>query len=141
MSKTSLIFPYPPDTFTPIRRSGAYARCVLNFVAIPTFGSVRSFTVGLGVLCACPMLVAANRLVSKLDAKSKGGCMSSILMLLGTTIMVALYFLPTIVAKRRGKTNLLAIFTLNLFLGFTLIGWVVALVWAVSQDNLPARTG
>ena len=67
--------------------------------------------------------------------------MSSILMLLGTTIMVALYFLPTIVAKRRGKTNLLAIFTLNLFLGFTLIGWVVALVWAVSQDNLPARTG
>ncbi len=63
----------------------------------------------------------------------------SILMLLFVAIMAALYFLPAIIAKRRGKTNFVAIFVLNLFLGFTLIGWVVALVWAVSQDNLPAR--
>jgi len=47
-------------------------------------------------------------------------------------ILVALYFLPTIVAYRRGHHNTLAIFFLNLFLGWTFIGWVVALVWGLT---------
>lgn len=65
--------------------------------------------------------------------------MSGIFMLLAMAVGAAVYFLPTIIAKRRGKTNFVAIFVLNLFLGFTMIGWVVALVWAVSRDNLPVR--
>jgi vacuolar-type H+-ATPase subunit I/STV1 len=42
------------------------------------------------------------------------------------------YFLPTYFG--RSKRNIGAIFALNLFLGWTLVGWVVALVWALSQD-------
>ena len=50
------------------------------------------------------------------------------------------YFLPTIVAFARSKRDLLSIFLLNLFLGWTLIGWIVALVWAAKVDApLPAR--
>jgi hypothetical protein len=49
-------------------------------------------------------------------------------------ISLALYFLPTIVAVVRKKRNTLAIFLLNLFLGWTFIGWVVALVWAATKD-------
>jgi hypothetical protein len=45
-----------------------------------------------------------------------------------------LYFLPSIVALARSKRDLLAIFLLNLFLGWSVIGWVVALVWAVKTD-------
>jgi Superinfection immunity protein/zinc-ribbon domain len=45
---------------------------------------------------------------------------------------LALYFLPSILG--RNKRNFGAIFVLNLLLGWTLIGWVVALVWAVSSD-------
>jgi hypothetical protein len=44
------------------------------------------------------------------------------------------YFLPSIIAFARSKRDLLSIFLLNLFLGWTLIGWVVALVWAVKVD-------
>jgi Superinfection immunity protein len=44
------------------------------------------------------------------------------------------YFLPFIVALARGKRDLLGIFLLNFFLGWTLIGWVVALIWAAKQD-------
>ena len=44
------------------------------------------------------------------------------------------YFLPSIIALARSKRNILAIFLLNLFLGWTFIGWVVALVWAVKVD-------
>jgi len=45
-----------------------------------------------------------------------------------------LYFLPTIVAWNR-RNHAAAIFALNLFLGWTLIGWVVALVMALWQNN------
>jgi len=43
--------------------------------------------------------------------------------------------LPAIIAGRRHHPNATAITALNLFLGWTLVGWVVALVWAfmVSQ--------
>lgn len=45
------------------------------------------------------------------------------------------YLLPTGIAIGRKRTNTGAIFALNLFLGWTLIGWVVALVWAVAEDS------
>jgi 4-amino-4-deoxy-L-arabinose transferase-like glycosyltransferase len=49
-------------------------------------------------------------------------------------VCIALYFLPTIVAASRHKRSENAIVALNLLLGWTLIGWVVALVWALSAD-------
>ena len=47
------------------------------------------------------------------------------------------YFLPTIIAIVRRKLNAGGIFVLNLLLGWTLIGWVGALVWALSADAQP----
>jgi hypothetical protein len=46
----------------------------------------------------------------------------------------AMYFLPSIVALARSKRDLLAIFLLNFFLGWTVIGWIVSLVWAAKND-------
>jgi hypothetical protein len=46
---------------------------------------------------------------------------------------IAIYFLPTIVAAKREHHNVTAIFVLDLLLGWTLIGWVCALVWACTQ--------
>ena len=45
-----------------------------------------------------------------------------------------MYFLPSIVGLARSKRDLLAIFLLNLFLGWSVIGWIVALVWAAKSD-------
>lgn len=45
-----------------------------------------------------------------------------------------MYFLPSIIALARSKRDILAIFLLNFFLGWTLIGWIVALVWAAKHD-------
>lgn len=55
-----------------------------------------------------------------------------ILSLLFIGLGLLLYFLPSIVGRR--KNNALAIFVLNLFLGWTFVGWVVALVWACTKD-------
>lgn len=55
-----------------------------------------------------------------------------IMMFIGWAIGIAMYFLPTLAGYR--KQNGLAIFALNLLLGWTFIGWVVALVWALADS-------
>jgi hypothetical protein len=52
-------------------------------------------------------------------------------------ICALIYFIPTIVAGHNKKQNAGAIGALNLLLGWTLVGWVVALVWAMSKDVQP----
>ena len=54
-------------------------------------------------------------------------------------LMGAVYMLPTIVAWFRGNKNILAIAVLNVALGWTLLGWVAALVWAVIEQERGAR--
>lgn len=46
----------------------------------------------------------------------------------------ALYFLPSIIALARNKRDVVAIVLLNFFLGWTAIGWIVALIWALKVD-------
>ena len=55
-------------------------------------------------------------------------------------LFVAIYFLPAIVARKRHHRQTLAIFILNLLLGWTLLGWVIAMVWACTADTLPEDT-
>lgn len=50
-------------------------------------------------------------------------------------LLLALYFAPTIVAAFRGHRQGGPILALNLLLGWTLVGWVVALVWSLSADK------
>lgn len=44
------------------------------------------------------------------------------------------YLLPTIVSAKRKHANRTAICVLNLLLGWTFLGWVVALVWATTAN-------
>jgi CHASE2 domain-containing sensor protein len=43
-----------------------------------------------------------------------------------------MYFVPAIVAFRRKHQNATPITVLNLFLGWTVIGWVAALIWSLT---------
>jgi hypothetical protein len=49
-------------------------------------------------------------------------------------VLLAVYFLPTMVARGNQKRNTGAVFLLNLLLGWTLLGWIAALIWAASKD-------
>nr|WP_320118036.1 superinfection immunity protein [uncultured Marinifilum sp.] len=49
-----------------------------------------------------------------------------------TLALIGVYFIPTFVGWNKKNVN--AIILLNIFLGWTFIGWVVALVWAVTKD-------
>lgn len=48
--------------------------------------------------------------------------------------IMGIYFFPTIVAMNR-RRNTAAIFVLNLFFGWTLLGWVICLVWALTKEK------
>lgn len=56
-------------------------------------------------------------------------------------LVVALYFTPTIVAAIRHHQNRVSIMLLNLFLGWTGIGWLAALIWSASALTKPDREG
>jgi len=46
-------------------------------------------------------------------------------------VVIGLYFLPTIIALARDKESGTAgVILVNLFLGWTLLGWLLAFVWA-----------
>ncbi|WP_108508374.1 superinfection immunity protein [Polynucleobacter acidiphobus] len=52
------------------------------------------------------------------------------------TLLSLFYFLPVAIALYRKRANTGAIFALNLFLGWSLIGWVIALVWALKDEEI-----
>ena len=56
-------------------------------------------------------------------------------------ILFLLYFVPTWIAGARNHHNQYAILALNLFLGWTFVGWVVALVWALTAVNKAQQPG
>lgn len=50
-------------------------------------------------------------------------------------ILIALYLIPAVVAWKVNHKNKAAVILLNIFLGWTVIGWVGALVWAAMKTQ------
>ena len=53
---------------------------------------------------------------------------------IGVILIIAVYFLPTIVGWKTEHSN--GIMVLNLFLGWTFIGWVGAFIWAATSKKI-----
>ena len=51
-------------------------------------------------------------------------------------VLTAGYMLPWMIAALRGKSNHWGVFWLNLLLGWTVVGWVVALVMSVLPHRI-----
>ena len=51
--------------------------------------------------------------------------------------LFAMYWLPTLIAIVRQTPSALGVAMVNFFLGWTVIGWVMALVWALAAHNSP----
>ena len=59
------------------------------------------------------------------SAAAGAGIMTAIIVIVG----IVIYLIPTFVACKRKHTYKVAIILLNIFLGWTFIGWVGCLVW------------
>lgn len=64
----------------------------------------------------------------------------SVFEMLVLAAVVALYFLPALIADRRGRHDLLILALFNAVLGWTVLGWLLALVWSL-QPNPPKDLG
>ena len=60
-----------------------------------------------------------------------------IAVILGGIIALFVSFLPTVVASSRNCKATGGIFVVNLFLGWTVLGWIIALAWAAGGDVKP----
>jgi len=47
-----------------------------------------------------------------------------------------MYFLPSLIAALRNKKDVLRIMLVNFLLGWSVIGWIVCLVWALKADQV-----
>jgi hypothetical protein len=54
-------------------------------------------------------------------------------------VLAAVYFLPAIIAFSRGHHNSGAILALDLLLGWTALGWIVAFVWSLTATRVGER--
>jgi uncharacterized protein with PIN domain len=58
-----------------------------------------------------------------------------IVVLIVLCLGVIIYFLPSLIAQKEKKKDATAITVLNLLVGWTFIGWIIALVWALKKDD------
>lgn len=56
--------------------------------------------------------------------------MEGIAMILLLAFCVAIYFLPALIAGIRNHPQIIPLTLLNLFLGWTMLGWIGALIWS-----------
>ncbi|HSZ69179.1 MAG TPA: superinfection immunity protein [Solirubrobacteraceae bacterium] len=68
-------------------------------------------------------------------ASAGGGAVALLVVVVG----IGFYFLPTIIAVARKVTNQGSVLVINFFLGWTFVGWVVALAMACRTSDVSAR--
>lgn len=63
-----------------------------------------------------------------------------VLLIIPGIITQCLYFIPYLIANKKGHSQENAIFILNLLAGWTIIAWIIALVWAFTEPKQIANT-
>jgi nitric oxide reductase large subunit len=61
---------------------------------------------------------------------------TAVVQIIAVMIALALYFLPAILADRRKRVDVLTLALFNACLGWTVLGWLLALYWSL-QPNPP----
>lgn len=58
-----------------------------------------------------------------------------IILVIALFLVLAFYFLPTIMAIKRKSPHTAAVVIINFLFGFTLVGWIIALVLASKHSQ------
>lgn len=74
-------------------------------------------------------------LASRAGEEAVAGIIAFLIILMIVLGGLTVYFLPTIIALFRHHHQWGAITVINLFFGWTFIGWVLTLAWAVSAGR------
>ena len=50
-------------------------------------------------------------------------------------ILITLYFIPSIIAIKKKHKDLSKILMINIFLGWTIVGWIISLVIVINKQK------
>ena len=78
------------------------------------------------------VLIAAGALIGIISSISNGVLVPIVL---GIIIGIVVYFIPSYVAHQNNHIQKTPILILNIFLGWTFIGWLIALIWATMKNK------
>jgi hypothetical protein len=90
----------------------------------------------LRLIVVCGLAVFAVLIIALGMARNTGALLAPVHLLL-LVILVVGYLFPTAVAYYRNCESVVWITLLNVFLGWTLFGWVLAVGWAASGKTRP----
>ena len=62
-----------------------------------------------------------------------------VIALIAIALGIVLYILPWLIARHREHKDTTVIGLLTVFLGWTTLGWIAALVWAFTDPGVPDR--
>lgn len=61
--------------------------------------------------------------------------MFKFILFLAVVLALTVYFLPAIIGMVRRHVNAVPVFLTNLYFGWTVVGWIVALIWSLSAGT------
>lgn len=107
-------------------------------------GEIRKLNTAFKVLCflGCVVDFLFVTFITNWSFNGKEAIAMIIMFIIPGIITQCLYFLPYLIANSKGHTQETAIFILNLFAGWTIVAWIIALVWAFTKKTivLPQKT-
>lgn len=53
---------------------------------------------------------------------------------------IVIYFIPSLIARNRNSIKKDRVYLLNIFAGWCVIGWIVALIWAIDSERKKEET-
>ena|SRR5579864_8703823 len=99
-----------------------------RLLGLPSQHKLWSFIVGFAFLCSLSAVVRAEP-----DTWSAG-----LFICLLPIFVVLIYFLPTAAAITVQNPSFQSVFLLNLFFGWTVVGWLAALAWGLRRPPVEA---
>lgn len=87
---------------------------------------------GFSIVCYLEQNMPSFSFYPRLDAVNAG---RMFWLLVSAAVLGPVFALPAAIAKVKNKKNRVAIAALNFVAGFTFVGWVVALVWSLTEDK------
>lgn len=134
--EVSFDIPFAKYFILPDGRYCYYLRNGIDGTTNETATELARFRAGrIPTRASCPLTINGTP-----DQPNKRGYqMNEGLVLLAVLAVLALYFFPTIMAYSFHHRAIGGIFVINLFLGWTLLGWVGALAWAATAATGPVK--
>lgn len=69
------------------------------------------------------------------ESAATSGVSGLLMVIIPVILFLSVYFIPTFIAIKSKHINKTGIILLNIFLGWSFVGWVIALIWSVMKKN------